>query len=249
MLSNEMQERVERAVSLFKSGYNCSQSVVAAFADLYGVEEQQALRMSASFGGGIGRMRQTCGAACGMFMLAGLDCGTTDPKDREAKSHTPPPRSHPPATAPSPPAGSSPATSPDAPNRKAHRKQKHALRNTIKSALAPSWSKPQQDSLRNTLKTKNSKFPQNVSSMRILLLGEFSNVHATLALGLRKLGQDVGGACGGDVWMGGPRDSELKRGLAAGGVSDASCGRTILVTLICIAPRSRNGIRCAIFYA
>ena len=39
MLSNEMQERVERAVSLFKSGYNCSQSVVAAFADLYGVEE------------------------------------------------------------------------------------------------------------------------------------------------------------------------------------------------------------------
>lgn len=87
MLSNEMQERVERAVSLFKSGYNCSQSVVAAFADLYGVEEQQALRMSASFGGGIGRMRQTCGAACGMFMLAGLDCGTTDPKDREGKSH------------------------------------------------------------------------------------------------------------------------------------------------------------------
>ena len=87
MLSNEMQERVERAVSLFKSGYNCSQSVVAAFADLYGVEEQQALRMSASFGGGIVRMRQTCGAACGMFMLAGLDCGTTDPKDREAKSH------------------------------------------------------------------------------------------------------------------------------------------------------------------
>ena len=67
MLSNEMQERVERAVSLFKSGYNCSQSVVAAFADLYGVEEQQALRMSASFGGGIGRMRQTCVAACGMF--------------------------------------------------------------------------------------------------------------------------------------------------------------------------------------
>ena len=64
MLSNEMQERVERAVSLFKSGYNCSQSVVAAFADLYGVEEQQALRMSASFGGGIGRMRQTWSATC-----------------------------------------------------------------------------------------------------------------------------------------------------------------------------------------
>ena len=43
--------------------------------------------MSASFGGGIGRMRQTCGAACGMFMLAGLDCGATEGSDRAGKSH------------------------------------------------------------------------------------------------------------------------------------------------------------------
>ena len=66
-------DRIEKAVGLFKSGYNCSQSVVAAFADMYGFTEEQALRMSASFGGGIGRMRQTCGAACGMFLLAGLE--------------------------------------------------------------------------------------------------------------------------------------------------------------------------------
>lgn len=79
--------RVELAVSLFKEGYNCSQSVVAAFADLYGFTREQALRMSSSFGGGIGRMRQTCGAACGMFMLAGLDCGAVDGADREGKSH------------------------------------------------------------------------------------------------------------------------------------------------------------------
>ena len=58
--------RVERAVQLFKEGYNCSQSVVGAFADLYGFTQEQALLMSASFGGGIGRMRQTCGAACGI---------------------------------------------------------------------------------------------------------------------------------------------------------------------------------------
>ena len=64
----EMQKRIERAVELFKNGYNCSQSVVAAFADMYGFTEEQALRMSASFGGGIGRMRETCGAACGMFI-------------------------------------------------------------------------------------------------------------------------------------------------------------------------------------
>lgn len=81
-----MEKRIERAVELFKSGYNCSQSVVAAFADMYGYTEEQALKMSASFGGGIGRMRETCGAACGMFLLAGLECGNTDPKDREGKA-------------------------------------------------------------------------------------------------------------------------------------------------------------------
>ena len=78
--------RVERAVQLFKEGYNCSQSVVGAFADLYGFTQEQALLMSASFGGGIGRMRQTCGAACGLFVLAGLQSGTTIGSDREGKS-------------------------------------------------------------------------------------------------------------------------------------------------------------------
>lgn len=82
-----LENRVGEAVALFKSGYNCSQSVVAAFADLYGFSREQALRMSASFGGGIGRMRQTCGAACGLFQLAGLDCGAVKADDREGKSH------------------------------------------------------------------------------------------------------------------------------------------------------------------
>lgn len=81
-----MEERIERAVSLFKEGYNCAQSVVAAFADMYGLTEEQALKMSASFGGGIGRMRLTCGAACGMFILAGLETGATRGDDREGKS-------------------------------------------------------------------------------------------------------------------------------------------------------------------
>ena len=64
------EDRVAKAVALFREGYNCSQSVVTAFADLYGFTREQALHMSASFGGGIGRMRETCGAACGMFLLA-----------------------------------------------------------------------------------------------------------------------------------------------------------------------------------
>ena len=83
-MNNE--ERIEKAVALFKEGYNCSQSVVAAFADQYGFTHEQALRMSASFGGGIGRMRETCGAACGLFMLAGLETGAVEGADRDGKA-------------------------------------------------------------------------------------------------------------------------------------------------------------------
>ncbi len=82
------EERIEKAVSLFKEGYNCSQSVVAAFADMYGFTEEQALKMASAFGGGIGRMRETCGAACGLFMLAGLEKGATKGSDRESKAAT-----------------------------------------------------------------------------------------------------------------------------------------------------------------
>ncbi len=81
-----MEDRIQRATEFFKSGFNCSQAIVAAFADLYGYTEEQALRMSASFGGGIGRMRETCGAACGMFLLAGLETGSTVPTDKEGKA-------------------------------------------------------------------------------------------------------------------------------------------------------------------
>ena len=80
------EERIEMAVSLFKEGFNCSQSVVAAFADQYGFTREQALKMSASFGGGIGRMRETCGAACGLFLLAGLETGATEGADRDGKA-------------------------------------------------------------------------------------------------------------------------------------------------------------------
>lgn len=83
---NSLEDRIQKAVEHFMSGYNCSQSVVAAFADMYGFTLEQALRMSASFGGGIGRMRETCGAACGMFLLAGLETGATEAADRQGKA-------------------------------------------------------------------------------------------------------------------------------------------------------------------
>lgn len=80
-----MENRVEKAARLFKEGYNCAQAVVAAFSDLYGIEEEVALRMSCSFGAGIGRIREVCGAVSGMAMIAGLENGIVEGKDVEGK--------------------------------------------------------------------------------------------------------------------------------------------------------------------
>ena len=82
----EIEQRAQKAQDLFKQGFNCSQAVFASCADLYGIhDEQLALRLAASFGGGTGRMRMTCGAANGMFMLAGLHNGSATPHDSEGK--------------------------------------------------------------------------------------------------------------------------------------------------------------------
>ena len=86
MTEQELEERVTRAVDHFMEGYGCCQSVVAAFADLYGMDKETALRMAAGFGGGVGRMRMMCGAVSGIVMLVGLDCGQTEGADREGKS-------------------------------------------------------------------------------------------------------------------------------------------------------------------
>lgn len=80
-------DRIRKAESLFMQGFNCCQSVVAAFADIYGYSEEQALKLSAGFGAGIGRMRLTCGACCGLAQLAGMDCGSAVAGDREGKSY------------------------------------------------------------------------------------------------------------------------------------------------------------------
>ena len=86
MTNEEIESRAQRATELFKQGYNCSQAVFTACADIYGInDEQLALRLSASFGGGIGRMRLVCGAASGMFMLAGLHNGSYTPHDNDGK--------------------------------------------------------------------------------------------------------------------------------------------------------------------
>ena len=71
---------VERAVDLFVEGYNCAQAVAAAFGDLTGLDEKTAAKMASCFGGGMGRMREVCGAVSGMLLVAGLLYGYDDPK-------------------------------------------------------------------------------------------------------------------------------------------------------------------------
>jgi C_GCAxxG_C_C family probable redox protein len=74
------------AEELFKKGYNCSQSVFAAFCDETGMELETALKISSSFGGGMGRLREVCGAVSGMFMVAGMLYGYSNPLDKTAKA-------------------------------------------------------------------------------------------------------------------------------------------------------------------
>ena len=80
-----METRKEKAVRLFKEGFNCSQSVFAAYSDIYGIDEKTALRLSSSFGAGMGRMREVCGTCSGMFLIAGLESGATEGKDSTGK--------------------------------------------------------------------------------------------------------------------------------------------------------------------
>ena len=69
----------------FRKGYNCAQSVLLAFSDLTGLENDVALRLSSSFGGGLGRLREVCGAVSGGAMVLGLLRGYADPQDNEGK--------------------------------------------------------------------------------------------------------------------------------------------------------------------
>lgn len=81
-----MDEKVKTAEGLFLQGYNCSQAVFGAFSDEVGLDRETALKLASSFGGGMGRLREVCGAASAMFIIAGLKSGYSDPKDSTAKT-------------------------------------------------------------------------------------------------------------------------------------------------------------------
>ncbi len=78
--------RREAAMANFMKGYNCSQSIVLAFADLLPVGESELLKLSSSFGGGMGRLREVCGSVSGMFMVAGLLYGYDGPETGQVKA-------------------------------------------------------------------------------------------------------------------------------------------------------------------
>ncbi len=82
---NNQENRSKIAAELFTQGYNCSQSVVGAFADKIDLDFDTLMKLSSSFGGGMGRLREVCGAVSGMFMVLGLLSGYSNPDDFEAK--------------------------------------------------------------------------------------------------------------------------------------------------------------------
>lgn len=76
-----------KAEQLFLEGYNCSQAVLIAFEDKTGLDRKTAAKLASSFGGGVGRLREVCGAVSGMSMVAGILYGYDDVSDKNAKAN------------------------------------------------------------------------------------------------------------------------------------------------------------------
>jgi C_GCAxxG_C_C family probable redox protein len=74
------------AMKYFKEGYNCAQAVLLSFSDMYELDRETAAKIASGFGGGMGRLREVCGATTGMFMVIGLIHGYDDPTAREEKT-------------------------------------------------------------------------------------------------------------------------------------------------------------------
>ena len=78
-------DRAERAAELFLQGYNCAQAVAVAFSDLTGLSPAHSAKMASSFGGGMGRLREVCGAVSGMLLVTSLLYGYDKPEDEQEK--------------------------------------------------------------------------------------------------------------------------------------------------------------------
>ena len=82
-----MMDHAQYAAELFMEGYNCAQAVAVAFCDVTGMEPKATAKLMSSFGGGMGRMREVCGAVSGMLMVAGVLYGYDVADDEESKKN------------------------------------------------------------------------------------------------------------------------------------------------------------------
>lgn len=85
-MENTGMSRREAAMANFLKGYNCSQSIILAFEDMLPVDKELLSKLSSSFGGGMGRLREVCGSVSGMFMIVGLLYGYDGPETGEVKA-------------------------------------------------------------------------------------------------------------------------------------------------------------------
>ena len=77
--------RIEKAVLCFQQGFSCSQALLSAYSEQFGLDQETALRVAGAFGSGMGRMGETCGAVTGAFMIIGLKYGKTKASDEQTK--------------------------------------------------------------------------------------------------------------------------------------------------------------------
>ena len=87
MISIDVNERVERACAYFKEGYNCAQAVAMAYSDIMDMRVEEVAKITAPFGGGMGRMREVCGTVSGMTILAGFIQPSSDHKNLEERKN------------------------------------------------------------------------------------------------------------------------------------------------------------------
>lgn len=85
-MKQELEDRVQQAVRNFMDGYSCAQSVLCAFADIYGMDDRTAKLVASGFGAGVGRLRMMCGTVSALVILAGLDRGQLEGSDSAAKA-------------------------------------------------------------------------------------------------------------------------------------------------------------------
>lgn len=86
MNEKEIKQRTVLAINFFESGYNCSQAVFMAYSDMYEINSETAAKLATSFGGGMGRLRNVCGAVSGMFLVLGLHYPFINTKDKTSKN-------------------------------------------------------------------------------------------------------------------------------------------------------------------